>query len=362
MIAPLKNFFTKIAALLGGFGSFFKRNKLGIFSFLFSFTVIVTFIDMTLTRNAAIREIKKSILTWQNYLNEAGLDIAYENIRFNNIFIYPLLEIDGLQIYNLKGEHLWSFKTDKLSFRLGWLNSKKLKAGGAAQSVFLFDGKAHPIALPGISLTVSTSSDGAFKDLQLDLKDSEIKDFAKVRELTFALRRHKLPEKTSALFPSFESHLEIKDVAINGLRQYPLTSKIGRIYAKFNLRGQIKPDEFFAPAVETWLHEGGFIAISNLIVHWPPLILVGRGDINFSEDFAPRVHVKTSSKAFLNLLEDLNKNESFERKGLFVSKILLSNKAFKLRDNDQYLTVTTPVDYRDGKLTVENIPVMTLRK
>ena len=355
-----KNIFQKTSSSLNGGSNFLKQNKLGVFSFLFSFILITTFIDITLTRNAAIKQIKRDILTWQNYLYEAGLDIAYENLRFNNILIYPLVEVDNLQIYNLSGEHLWSLKTNKASFRLSWLGGKKIKADLGEQSVFVFDEKAHIINTPENALSINVNKEFDFKNLQLEFDNLEIKDFAKIKELVFALRHHQQADAGTALYPSFESHLEIKDVAINGLVQYPLTSKITRIYTKINLRGQINPEETFAPAVENWLHQGGFLEISNLIVQWNPLILVGKGDINFNESFAPRMHLKTSSKAMFELLEDLNKNELFERKGLFVARILLSSKSFKLRDNDKYLTVTTSIDYQDGKLNLENIPIMNL--
>ena len=321
---------------------------------------MTTFIDITLTRNAAINQIKKDIITWQNYLNEAGLDIAYENLRFNNILIYPLIEVDNLQIYNLSGKHLWNIKINHASFSLSWLGGRKINTDLGEQSVFVFDEKAHIINTPENALSINVNKNFGFKNLHLELDNLEIKDFAKIKELVFALRHHQQADAGTALYPSFESHLEIKDVTINGLIQYPLTSKITRIYTKINLRGQIKPEESFAPAIENWLHQGGFLEISNLIVQWNPMILVGKGDINFNESFSPRMHLKTSSKAMLELMQDLSKNELFERKGLFVAKILLSNKSFKLRDNDKYLTVTTPIDYQDGKLNIENIPIMNL--
>ena len=65
----------------------------------------------------------------------------------------------------------------------------------------------------------------------------------------------------------------------------------------------------------------------------------------------------TSSKALLRLIDDLQKNGFLERKGVFVADILLKSKGFKLHEEDKHLTLTTPINYQDGKLSVENITV-----
>ena len=49
-----------------------------------------------------------------------------------------------------------------------------------------------------------------------------------------------------------------------------------------------------------------------------------------------------------------------ESKGVFVAKILLNSKAFKMNRDDKFMTVTTPIDYKDGKLMIENIVVKDL--
>lgn len=58
-------------------------------------------------------------------------------------------------------------------------------------------------------------------------------------------------------------------------------------------------------------------------------------------------------------MEDLQDRNFLERKGVFVANILLSNKAFKLNEDDEHLTIVTPIDYRNHKLAVENITVKT---
>ena len=155
-------------------------------------------------------------------------------------------------------------------------------------------------------------------------------------------------------------HKYNESVNLNGLLDYPLTSYIRKMYAQFNLVGNLSGNEPFVTAAEKWLHEGGFVDVPNVTVSWDPLLLVGKGDIRFNENFEPTIQIKTSSKAIINLLNDLKNNKFLDRKGVFVANILLAAKGFKMKDDDEYLTISTPIAYRDNKLTVENITVKTL--
>ena len=62
----------------------------------------------------------------------------------------------------------------------------------------------------------------------------------------------------------------------------------------------------------------------------------------------------------LELLNDMQAKSYLDRKGVFVANILLNAKAFKLHNDDKYLTIATPITYRDNKLAVENITIKTL--
>ena len=94
--------------------------------------------------------------------------------------------------------------------------------------------------------------------------------------------------------------------------------------------GKINPDDFILTSLENWLQKGGFIDIPNLIIQWDPLTLVGRGNINFNENFAPRITFNTSSKGILRLLNDLQQRELLDSSSVFIANIMLKNKAYKL--------------------------------
>lgn len=335
-------------------------NKTFIFSFLFSFALMFFFIEATLARNAMINKIKVELLELQKYLNEFQLDIAYDHIKFNNIPFYPLVKIDNLQLYNLRGTQIWKFQIPELNARPGLLNVNKINFRSSPQISFSLDGKQIDI-LSNTILKIGIDSNGKFKTLHLRLRDTDIKDFAKIKEIGIDIRSLHSVKHEALIMPSLEGHIEINDVKINGLIKYPLTSEIKRMYAKATLMGSMPLRDSFMLSAETWLQNSGFIDIPRLIINWQPLLLVGRGTLNFNENLQPRLSLVSSSKAMLNLLDDLQKNKFLDRKGVFVANILLNSKAFKLHEEDKYLTLTTPISYQDKKLSIENITVKTFK-
>ena len=340
--------------------SHIKGNILGLCSFLFSFVVMITFIDATLSRNAAIRNIKSEIAQLISDLNEVDLDIAYNKISFNNIFIYPLIEIENLQLYNLKGQNLWQIKIPEINGRPGLFNIKKLKLRAGNQVEIKLNENTYNLQLGSAKSLIELQANGSLKELQTYLQDINIKDIAKIKDITFISRKLNHTNAARILTPTLESHFDARQITFNGLINYPLASEIQRIYAKFNLMGSLDNGETLLLAAENWLHSGGFIEIPSVMINWQPLLLVGHGDMTFDEKFSPKLQLQTSSKAMINLLEDMQAKSYLERKGVFVANILLGAKAFKLHDDDKYLTVATPVTYRDNKLAIENITIKNL--
>lgn len=360
MFERFKKIFGSFIAFPSNIKIWCGRNKTFIFPFLFSFTLMFLFIETTLMRSALINRFKTELTALQKYLNEFQLDIAYDNIKFNNILFHPLVEIDNLQLYNLRGAELWKLNLAKVTARSELLNINKLHLQSSEPISFSYG--THTAHMTGdASLKLSADSKGRFDTLHLRLRDADIKDFAKIKEAGVDIRSLHAVQHEALIMPSLEAHFEIKDVKLNGLLKYPLTSDIKRIYAKAVLVGAIPLRDSFLLGAENWLQEGGFIDIPNLIVNWQPLLMVGRGTLNFNEELKPRLNLITSSKAMINLLEDLQDNKFLDRKGVFVTNILLNSKAFKLHEDDKYLTLTTPISYRDSKLAVENITVKTLK-
>ena len=355
----MKNFWPHILAiparLRSKVGSWRGPDKSFILPFLFAFFLMLTFIEATLARNQAIRLFKKGFSDLTSCLNEAQMDIAYDRIRFSNLFFKPLVEIDNLQLYNLRGKELWKLSFAQISGDPGLLNTNKLLLRPSGEIGLAYGVKHHPVS--GKILLNITGADGGLEKLQADFDALNIKDFAKIGSIRTQIRRMPAFANEALIAPSYETSLEIRDVKLNGLLKYPLTSEIRRLYLHAALMGQISLKDSLWLEMENWLRNGGFIDIQRLVVNWEPMVLVGRGTVNFNEKLSPRINLMTSSKALLRLIDDLQKNGFLERKGVFVADILLKSKGFKLHEEDKHLTLTTPINYQDGKLSVENITV-----
>lgn len=358
----IKTIAEKIKAPFAFVGHKIKKGKWFLLSFLFAFVTMLTFIDITLNRNAAIKQFKLNFSHIIRNLNEVGLDIAYDNLQFNSIYPYPLIEIQNLQFYNLKGEHLWKLKISQVECYPELLNAQKLNFKIVNDGEFSFDKETKKLTSQRTEIQAEFDKKGELKEIQTYIDEANIKDFAKIRTIVLALRKNQNIAPERALTQTIESHIEIRDATLNGLLNYPLTSEIKRIYAKFNLIGEIDIQDSLPLATETWLHNGGYIEIPSLIINWDPLQLVGRGDIRFDEEFSPKLQLQTSSKAMLDLLEDLQNKNYLDKKGVFVANILLGAKAYKLNKDDKYLTISTPITYRENKLAIENITVKTLEE
>ncbi|MBE6459196.1 MAG: DUF2125 domain-containing protein [Alphaproteobacteria bacterium] len=335
-------------------------NRLLIFSFLFSFVLMFCFIAVTMIRNTMIHSFKTELLKLEKHLNEFQLDLAYDNIEFNNIFFYPLVKIDNLQIYNLQGRELWKINIATVTGRPEIFSSQKLNLSFDTPISFSY-GQKTTLLSANAGLKISANQQGNFDTIHFRMRSIDIKDFAKIKKISFDIRSLHSMQQEALIMPSLESHIEIRDIELNGLLKYPLSSKIQRIYIKTNVMGSISINDSLHTGLENWLQNGGFADIQKLVINWNPLTLVGRGSINFNEQLHPRINLNTSSKALIELLTDSQKNGFLDRKGVFVANILLNAKAFKLHKDDKYLTLTTPISYQDNKLAIENVTVKTIK-
>lgn len=354
MTNPFPNFKAKFDLITAKLQNFVKNSGWGILAFILSFTLGIFFINLTIARSTAIKYLKAEIASLQSDLNEFGLDIAYDNYETRAVYTRPLMTFENFQLYR-PGQ--WSFTIPNLKLKNSIWNSRRF---------YILLGEQQNIQTGEKNITVTSSNaeiqigsnDGSQLDLLLaQIKDIKVKDYLSVGELNLAGRRLGTHNDRGTQLSVFENHTEIKNLKFSGSTDYPLTSTIGRIYFKTNFMGNIKSQTPFTSALEDWLHLGGYIAIPSLVVNWEPLYLVGRGEINFNEKLIPALHLMTSSKALFKLLDDLQDRNLLSRKGVFVAKILLGNKAFKLEETDEHLSVITPIDFRDHKLAVENITI-----
>ncbi len=363
MMQLLKKYLLIFAPLIDRFIYLFRGKTSAIFSCLFSFIIVFSCIYITACRNMTIKQVKFHLNHVISYLNEVGLDIAYDNIEFNSTFFSPLISINNLQIYNISGLNDWSLTFKNVTAYSNIFGIPRIKFEFSSGGEFIFNEFSSTMRSSETFLEI-TSQNNKLKKLGFHSEDINIHNFAKIKKVAFLIQtlQNKNYNLSTVALPEYDSFIEINDVNFNGLLNYPLSSHLKLLYTKASIIGRLKPEEYLLTTLETWLREGGFIEIPNLIVQWAPLTLVGRGNINFSETFSPRINFNTSSKGLMSLIKDLQKNSFLDNKNVFVANILLSNKAFKLNPDDEELTISTPISYSDGKISVENLTIKDFTK
>ncbi len=328
---------------------------------IFSFCLVFGGIYITVTRNIAIKHIKKNISQSISYLNEFGLDISYDNIEFNSMMFYPLVKIDNLKLYSTTTLNDWAVNFATVKAFPNLIGTQKIRFTSTDGGTFTFNEFSSDMTSDETFLDI-TSNDSKFDELVFHAENINIKDFAKIEKIAFLIQSSQTSTMESFTTPSYTTIFEANDVKINGLIDYPLSSTLKLIYAKSNIMGNLVFDDLALTSLENWILHGGFIDVPNLIVQWEPLTLVGRGNINFSEDFSPRISFNTSSKGLLTLLDDLQQRDYLESKNVFIANIMLKNKAYKINNEDQELTISTPIGYSDKVLTIENLPLKDFTK
>ncbi len=341
---------------------FLGRSKALILACGFSFILIFSGIYITSIRNIAIKNFRWNLSQTISKLHEIGIDIAYDNIDFNTLFFFPLAEIDNLQIYNIKGNNRVSLQLNKIKISSDLIFPSSLRFNSVKGGKFSFDKEEYILSSDKTFLEI-TSENKQFEELMLHAENIVLQDFANIKKIAFLVETTSHENTNSNVtLPHYESFFELKDMKINGLVNYPLTSELKLLYMKSEIIGKFTPEQYLMTSLETWLKNGGYLEVPNLVVQWAPLTLVARGNIHFNEKFSPRIKFNTTSKGILRLIDDLRKNEFLDSKNVFVANILLSNKAEKIKPEDTEFTISTPIQYSDKKLSVENLLIKDFSK
>lgn len=355
MIEKLKNLILSCRQSPGRVLTFLKSNLWGELAFVLAFLLGLFFINLTMSRTYAVKQVKAGMLRLETFLNEVGLDIAYDDYATSAIYTQPLIKFTNFELYK---PGAWSLKLPEFRIRNSvWNHNRLTLVLGKEQTLSFGQDDKMDIVSDNADFQTAFNAEGNLELLLAKIQNINVKNYLKIKELNLAGRRIGTHNSGGLTLSVFENHFEAKDITLNGLLNYPLTNTISRIYAKTNFVGTLNLEDSFTAAMENWLHQGGYIGIPNLVVNWNPLLLVARGEINFNEKLQPALHLMTSSKGLTKLLDDLQERDFLDRKGVFVAKILLANKSFKLSEEDTYTSVITPLDFNSGRISVENITV-----
>ena len=289
-------FFLRCADWIGNIRQLFKLKIGAILSFVFSFVLVFSCLYVTAQRGIMVKKIRKSLPEIITSLNEIGIDLAYDNIKFNPVAFFPLMKIDNPQLYSLDERQYWNIKFDNVKLYANLLGASQLQIKFADHGSFS----------QGNTLYETTSDKTAIyiKDLisqpELLIRSEKfnIKNLALFNNVTFWLKPSHLNDTNAKGLPFYQSLLEINNVTINGMINYPLSSHIKNISAKADIIGKFSFDDDLLTSAESWVKNGGFIDIPQLIVQWAPLTLVGRGNVHLNGNLHRRGHFSNFSRGF----------------------------------------------------------------
>lgn len=330
-------------------------NRWYVSAMLLSFVLCFGFLSLIVGRYNSLAHLRNEIARLQDSLENSGWDIAYDEIRFNIWWPLPLMEVDNFMLYS-RYEPKREWKVEQLNVNTGIFNFHQLQINLSAHQELVWGDNEIKLDFPKLNLGLSFSEDKGITEILASGDAMNFNGYAEIGEFRFGAQQM-APQRLNNSSPFMEIHLLLKNIQFDSGIKTPLTSKIDKIYLNAVQVGAMQSQETYQESIFDWLAEDGRFDISELILEWQPLVMVGRGDLYFSEKLEPRLHLNTSSKALISVMELLEEEHIFERKGVFVSRILLKNKAFKMNEQDEFQTVVTPIDYKDNKLLIENIPV-----
>lgn len=326
--------------------------KWGVFSFVVVFLMGLLFTHSFLQRKVLIAEIKKQMVYSIEALNQFGWDLAYDNVSFNAFPLLPLGELNHVKLYNRYAHNSWNI--EKIRFDNSILNTHRLNFEISGKQFLTVNAIVHKLNIEHQDFFIEIDDNQQIDALSLKLFNISIADIADIEQIVVLGNKINV-QSVDTLSPSFKLAFEAANLKWNGLLNYPLSQNIRKIYVNSSIIGRITPSDNFRSDLREWLVKDGHITIEDLNISWPPLLLVGKGNLYLNENFKPILQLDTTSKALAILIDDLEKQNWLDSKGVFVAKILLDSKSYKSDEKDEYLTVTTPIALRDDALLIEKI-------
>lgn len=321
-----------------------------------AFIVGITGIVMSLERNQAIALLKEQILKIEDSLMAAGYDMAYDHLSFSHLSPWQIMRIDNLRLYSLDPGNYQEWQCDEFSVSTDFFSNEKVRFHFSSKQTLQIGSHSWKIDAPQVVAEMTTDENGNFQDFIYETKNLTIQKLLEINDLKFAARRNpqnNVPSGTAFI----ETFLNAKNIRIADYTGWPMNKDIDHIYANANIIGSIESQPILNDALYSWIEHNGYIDIAKLIINWKPLVLVAKGELYLDENLSPDLSLNTSSLALTEILDKFNQYGWLEDKGVFVAKILLTNKSFKKNQSDNYYTVTTPVKMNRKQILIENIPV-----
>ena len=181
---------------------------------IFSFCLVFGGIYITASRNIIIKQTRHSLSKTISYLNELGLDIAYDDIQFNSLFFSPLVEIKNFQLYNIKGDSGWSISLNKVKGYPNIFGTAKIRFASTEGGKVTLGDFSSQLSSKETFLDIS-SENMLIDEVVFHAEEIDIKNFAKIEKIAFLLQSSPQKDANSlATLPTYDSLFEVNDVII----------------------------------------------------------------------------------------------------------------------------------------------------
>ncbi len=305
-----------------------------------------------LARNYGVERFKQEFEKAIAGLNDIGYDVAYDSISFSSISPFKIAAIKNFKLYKQDNEHFWAWNVEELGINASILNYGSL--------VFYFNGaqtvqigeesfSAHD---EGLSLKAQFDADGLY-NLLMRAKKFEAEGAFSLKEFRWAVQRLDEDKK-------YNSKIDLRHVALLGSHSWHMSDVIEEFFADIDVYGTFEAAKSYRDSLTAWDESLGNIEVNRLILNWKPLVLVGKGDISFTENLVPEMKLVTTSRGLVESLDNLEKAEVFDGKSVLVAKILLSSKMTKLRSEEDPEAIISTISVLPNQINIENIPMFDL--
>lgn len=326
--------------------SFWHKWYLAVLSGILSFVICLCVLSAYFCRTYAIGTIKNQFEVLEKDLQSVGYDFAYDDLRFFTFSPWQVMRIKNFRIYSLDDKNFFQWTLQEFNIDVGLWNLKKVGVYLGHNHTIQIGTHEWPVFLKKSDVRVRLKK-GQFKEFLLSIKGVNVENSLAIKSVEAQIKHQHSP------FAYLKT--DIKGVIIDDATGWPLNKKIDHFYLYSTLQGDWDEDAPTSDAFYEWIDKNGYIRVNKAILNWKPLIMVANGDIRFNENADPIISLNTASLAMLETLDKLDENNFVSKKGAFVIKLLLNNKAVQQNPADKYKTVVTPLKITKDAIFLENI-------
>lgn len=324
--------------------------KLPLVTFSAVFVLVFLIIWCILARFYGMNMLKKEFGRTIEFLNQAGYDIAYDDIDFSAISPFKIMEIKNFQIYKIEKNKRWAWKVPSLSVNANLLKYKSLNLYISEQQSLILGSDEIKIKVPEFSCRINFDGDGLY-NLLLNSANIQFDNHTNIKNLKWAVQKNDTG--------IYEAKFDTRHIRLFENRFDAMGAEIEEIYADVSLVENFEDKGRFYDSILDWRDKGGKIIVNRFILNWQPLVLVGKGDVSFDDNLEVKLSLNTTSKGFEQTLENLGNAGIFDSKSTFVAKVLVDTKNKQNNiDDAQADTFSVPMSWDKKQFFIENISML----